>query len=64
LFEVGDVDAALDAINAWRSLSTADGAALRVACRSHVADRFSESTHLPSILDVYRAAGCDEGEAP
>ncbi len=57
LMEVGDLDAALAAVEAWRTLSPSAALTMRRACWQHVGDNFSEARQLPRILDVYRRAG-------
>ncbi|MDX2158560.1 MAG: glycosyltransferase family 4 protein [Hyphomicrobiaceae bacterium] len=57
LVEVGDIEGALSALEAWRAMSAATGNALRYDCWRHVADNFSEARMLPRILEVYRDAG-------
>lgn len=59
LIEVGDVDGALAAIEAWRNLDPEAMAQMRRACREHVTLNFSEAQQLPRILDVYRRAGLE-----
>ncbi len=57
LVEVEDLDAALAAVEAWRTMSPEAALQMQADCWQHVADHFSEARMLPKIIEVYRAAG-------
>lgn len=57
LIEVGDIEGALAAVEAWRNLSPEAAVSMGRACWQHVAENFSEARHLPRILEVYADAG-------
>lgn len=57
LFESGDLTAATEAIDIWRSLPRDDEAQMRRSCWEYVELHFSEKRRLPDILSAYDKAG-------
>jgi glycosyltransferase involved in cell wall biosynthesis len=57
LFDGNDLADAERAITTWANLGEPEQRAMRLACWQLVADKFSDSTQLPELLEVYRSAG-------
>jgi glycosyltransferase involved in cell wall biosynthesis len=57
LFESGDVDKAREALADWSALSEPRQAQMRLACRQHAEQRFSEPAQIGKLLEVYRSVG-------
>ena len=57
LFESGDTAKAVEVAQRWRNLDAPDLAALRLAGRQSIRNRFSANAILPKVLDVYGLAG-------
>jgi glycosyltransferase involved in cell wall biosynthesis len=57
LFEAGDFDTALEALEHWSSLADRKQHQMRLACREHVERCFSESVQVSKLLEVYRSTG-------
>lgn len=64
LFPAGDLDAAAEALRAWRQLDPASATALSQRCWRRIAEHYSEAAQLQKILKIYRRAGFRATEAP
>jgi glycosyltransferase involved in cell wall biosynthesis len=57
LFEPAHFEKAREAIEEWSALPQERQAQMRVACRQHAEQRFSETAQISKLLDVYRSVG-------
>ena len=57
LFERGDFDKANEALADWSVLSESRQAQIRLTCRQHAEQRFSEAAQIGKLLEVYRSVG-------
>ena len=57
LFEPGHFEKAREAIEKWSALPQERQAQMRLACRQHAEQRFSETAQINKLLEVYRSVG-------
>jgi glycosyltransferase involved in cell wall biosynthesis len=57
LFQSADFHKAREALADWSALSEQAQAQMRLACRQHAEQRFSETAQIGKLLEVYRSAG-------